>query len=217
MSIILLISSLKIQFWTHKSQLMRSRFFSSSFVYSPLSDSIVVLLFTLFTEISSTLARPDCSSEHPYIATTGLKEAYKSGGNAPVNKPFLTFRHSSPPSLTVDLKGPIRQPSAMPLKLNPRSPLPPFSFSTSPSPASSPHAQSRAGDTPRPPADFLPEKDMHMFGTYPLLAEGEEGRGLVKCGKCGKVGMEWAAAEHRREYCFVAPRHQSSTPAVFSD
>ncbi|OWZ38283.1 SAGA-associated factor 73 [Cryptococcus neoformans] len=86
----------------------------------------------------------------------------------------------------------------MPLRLNPRSPLPPFSFSTSPSPAPSPYAQSQAGETPRPPADFLPEKDMHMFGTYPLLAGNEEGRGLVKCGRCGKVGMEWAAAEHRR-------------------
>lgn len=91
---------------------MRSRFFSWSFVYSPLSDSIVILLSTLFTEISSTLARPDCSTEHPYTATTGLKEAYKSGGNAPANNLFLTFRHSSPPSLTVDLKGPTRQPSA---------------------------------------------------------------------------------------------------------
>ncbi|ODN95797.1 SAGA-associated factor 73 [Cryptococcus wingfieldii CBS 7118] len=84
----------------------------------------------------------------------------------------------------------------MPLKLNPRSPLPPFTFSLSPSP----HSQSQQQDAspPRPPADFLPEKDMYQFGTYPLVADGEPGRGLVKCERCGKVGVEWAAGEHRR-------------------
>ncbi|WVQ75574.1 hypothetical protein IAR50_005201 [Cryptococcus sp. DSM 104548] len=86
----------------------------------------------------------------------------------------------------------------MPLKLNSRSPLPPFTFSLSPSPPA--HSQQQDANTspPRPPADFLPEKDMYQFGTFPLLADGEPGRGLVKCERCGKVGVEWAAGEHRR-------------------
>ncbi|OCF34242.1 hypothetical protein I316_04195 [Kwoniella heveanensis BCC8398] len=51
---------------------------------------------------------------------------------------------------------------------------------------------------PRPPAAFIPEKDMYMFGTYPLLGAGEIGTGRVRCRRCGKVTLEWAAGEHRR-------------------
>ncbi|WVQ83633.1 hypothetical protein IAT38_005774 [Cryptococcus sp. DSM 104549] len=87
----------------------------------------------------------------------------------------------------------------MPLQATSTSSLPPFTFSLSPSPPPSPHPSSTTRPpAPRPPADFLPEKDMVMFGTNPLLADGELGRGLVKCGRCGKVGMEWAAGDHRR-------------------
>ncbi|WVQ94892.1 hypothetical protein IAU59_001978 [Kwoniella sp. CBS 9459] len=112
----------------------------------------------------------------------------------------------------------------MPLTLKPRSqsqsPLPPFTFSL-PSPPSDvlapsgPSASnnnndsatgsnsasasaSTSGPPPRPPAAFIPEKDMYMFGTYPLLGAGEIGTGRVKCRRCGKVTLEWAAGEHRR-------------------
>ncbi|WWC95171.1 hypothetical protein V866_002025 [Kwoniella sp. B9012] len=89
----------------------------------------------------------------------------------------------------------------MPLQLKPRSPLPTFTFSlASPSPPADlavPVGQNEP-IPPRPPADFIPEKDMYMFGTFPLLGDGEVGRGVIRCGKCGKKGIEWAAGEHRR-------------------
>jgi len=83
--------------------------------------------------------------------------------------------------------------NAMPLKLVPAEPLPPFTFSP---PPPSPTSDALA---PRPPADFLPERDMTMFGPLPLRGQGEEGRGLVKCTRCGRPSMEWAAAEHKSE------------------
>ena len=42
---------------------------------------------------------------------------------------------------------------------------------------------------------------MTMFGPSPLHSQGEEGRGLVRCLRCGRVNMEWAAAEHKRKSC----------------
>jgi len=88
--------------------------------------------------------------------------------------------------------------NTMPLQLKPRltSPLPEFTFAP-PSPTSSDASPS---SPPRPPADLLPERDMHMFGTYPLKGEGEMGRGLVRCKRCGKVVLEWASMEHKREW-----------------
>ena len=83
--------------------------------------------------------------------------------------------------------------STMPLKLISAEPLPPFTFSP---PPPSPPSDALA---PRPPADFLPERDMTMFGPSPLHSQGEEGRGLVRCLRCGRVNMEWAAAEHKRK------------------
>ncbi|WVW86374.1 hypothetical protein I302_108420 [Kwoniella bestiolae CBS 10118] len=89
----------------------------------------------------------------------------------------------------------------MPLTLKPRRPLPSFTFNlSSPSPPADlaiPLGQNEP-IPPRPPADFIAEKDMYMFGTYPLEGDGELGRGVIRCGKCGKVGIEWAAGEHRR-------------------
>ncbi|WVN89972.1 uncharacterized protein L203_105202 [Cryptococcus depauperatus CBS 7841] len=82
----------------------------------------------------------------------------------------------------------------MPLILKPTSPREPFTFSLSRSPT----PESQNAEAPRPPADFLPEKDMYMFGAHPISGERELGRGLVKCGRCRKTGMEWAAGEHRR-------------------
>jgi hypothetical protein len=37
-----------------------------------------------------------------------------------------------------------------------------------------------------------------MFGSRPL-DPSEPGKALVKCGRCGKVVMELAAVEHKRE------------------
>ncbi|WVF67293.1 hypothetical protein IAT40_002044 [Kwoniella sp. CBS 6097] len=116
----------------------------------------------------------------------------------------------------------------MPVTLKPRSssqsPLPPFTFSlpspptdvAPPAPAATSASNNNNNDNatassstntstgaagggpPRPPAAFIPEKDMYMFGTYPLLGAGEIGTGRVKCRRCGKVTLEWAAGEHRR-------------------
>ncbi|WVQ78997.1 hypothetical protein IAT38_001089 [Cryptococcus sp. DSM 104549] len=88
------------------------------------------------------------------------------------------------------------------MPLRPRSqaaspPRPRFSFSLSPSPAPE-YVPSTGTQAPVPPSDFLPERDMFMFGANPLLGEREPGRGLVRCGRCQKVGTEWAAGEHRR-------------------
>ena len=87
----------------------------------------------------------------------------------------------------------------MPLVLKPRDALPKFTFSPpSPSPAPSPSAQPRT--PPRPPADYIVERDMAMFGAYPLAGTSEAGRALLSCGKCGKVVMESAMTEHLREF-----------------
>jgi len=96
----------------------------------------------------------------------------------------------------------------MPLHLrpNPTSPLPPFTFAPPSPPPASPSQNDPTIDVeprkylPLPPADFIPERDMHMFGTYPLKGEAEAGRGLVRCRRCGKVVMEWALGAHRRGY-----------------
>ncbi|KAK4685692.1 hypothetical protein P7C73_g4450, partial [Tremellales sp. Uapishka_1] len=73
-------------------------------------------------------------------------------------------------------------------------PSAPFTFST----ASSPAEATSSTSPPRPPADFLPERDMHMFGSNTLSGGDEKGRGLVRCKRCNKTVMEWAAGEHRR-------------------
>ena len=48
---------------------------------------------------------------------------------------------------------------------------------------------------------------MHMFGTYPLKGEGEPGRGLVRCERCGRVVLEWASSEHKRKPSPCPPSH----------
>lgn len=101
-------------------------------------------------------------------------------------------------------------------------PRPAFSFSVSASPApSSPSSASEPGpgpgpsSAPRAPADFLPDREMPMFGSRPLdphsprshadgdNADGTEGgaegpRALKTCPRCGKTVMRWAMGEHRR-------------------
>ncbi|WWC72211.1 uncharacterized protein I206_106173 [Kwoniella pini CBS 10737] len=89
----------------------------------------------------------------------------------------------------------------MPLQLKARDPLPPFTFALqSPSPPADLGLPINQNEPipPIPPASFIPEKDMYMFGTYPLRSEGEVGRGIIRCLKCKKTGMEWAAGEHKR-------------------
>ncbi|WVR09587.1 hypothetical protein IAU60_006657 [Kwoniella sp. DSM 27419] len=87
----------------------------------------------------------------------------------------------------------------MGLQLKPRPPLPGFTFSLASPPTDAPtDPASSSSAPPRPPGDFIPEKDMYMFGTYPLLGAGEVGRGMVRCKRCSKVALEWAAGEHRR-------------------
>ncbi|WRT70031.1 uncharacterized protein IL334_007024 [Kwoniella shivajii] len=90
----------------------------------------------------------------------------------------------------------------MTLKLKPRKSLSAFTFSLSPSPSTDlPSTSTSARNEPippRPPGDFIPEKDMYMFGTYPLQGDGEIGKGIIRCKRCFKVTMEWAAGEHRR-------------------
>ena len=87
-------------------------------------------------------------------------------------------------------------PHSMPLRVKSAEPLPPFTFSPGPP---SPRPLDNDPPPPRPPADFIPERDMNMFGAMPLAGQSELGRGLVKCGRCGKPSMEWAAAEHKRQ------------------
>jgi SAGA-associated factor 73 len=114
----------------------------------------------------------------------------------------------------------------MPLQLKPRqgpSPLP-FTFD---SPPPSPLVASGSDVTgvprdaregklaPRPPADFIPERDMNMFGMYPLSGSGDLGRGLVKCARCQRPTMESAFAEHQREYTLTLP-HLPIQPLVES-
>lgn len=82
----------------------------------------------------------------------------------------------------------------MPLELKPASPLPPFTFS--PEPPSPPTDD--PPPPPRPPADLIPARDMNMFGSHPLMSR-EEGKGLVRCNRCGRVNLESAVAEHKRE------------------
>lgn len=73
---------------------------------------------------------------------------------------------------------------------------PEFSFETEATPPID-----DAGQHPRPPGDFLPERDMHMYGAQPLVGESSEpGRAVLRCGRCGRAVLEWAAAEHKREY-----------------
>ncbi|WWC91925.1 uncharacterized protein L201_006877 [Kwoniella dendrophila CBS 6074] len=97
----------------------------------------------------------------------------------------------------------------MTLKLKPRntssgsssSPLKPFTFELkSPSPPTDLGLPLNENESlpPIPPASFIPEKDMYMFGTFPLKGEGEMGKGIIKCKKCGKNHMEWSAGEHKR-------------------
>lgn len=88
----------------------------------------------------------------------------------------------------------------MALKLRARAspPRPAFSFATSPPPEDD---DAPAAHHPRPPGDFLPERDMHMYGAQPL--EGlayEPGRAIVRCTRCARSVSEWAAADHRREF-----------------
>ncbi|GFZ51000.1 hypothetical protein JCM24511_08758 [Saitozyma sp. JCM 24511] len=97
----------------------------------------------------------------------------------------------------------------MPITLKPRPSLPPFTFSPPPSDAEADASDSEQtaqvqvqvapsqAAPPRPPADFIPERDMHMFGSRPLDSS-EPGKALVKCARCGKVVMELAAVEHKR-------------------
>lgn len=88
----------------------------------------------------------------------------------------------------------------MTLKLKPRSSLPPFTFSPSPPPPPTQLNTTATPDGPRPPTDFFQERDMHMFGAWPLGDRTEAGRGLVRCKKCERVFMEAAAVEHMRMY-----------------
>ena len=91
----------------------------------------------------------------------------------------------------------------MAIQLKPRSspPRPAFTFS----PPGSNHVELEPETSPPdPPAELIPGRDMHMFGTYPLRGAGEAGRGLLKCGRCGKVVLEWAFAEHKRESLLIA-------------
>jgi hypothetical protein len=97
---------------------------------------------------------------------------------------------------------------AMPITLKPRPSLPSFTFSPPPSDADADASDSDQTTQvqvqvaqvapPRPPADFIPERDMHMLGSRPLDSS-EHGKALVKCARCGKVVMELAAVEHKRE------------------
>jgi SAGA-associated factor 73 len=83
----------------------------------------------------------------------------------------------------------------MPIVLKPGPSLPSFTFT----PPSSPRSDDDGAITPpRPPADFIPERDMNMFGSRPLDRE-EPGKALVRCRRCGKGVMEWAAGEHQSE------------------
>ncbi len=83
----------------------------------------------------------------------------------------------------------------------------PFSFSPSPpASAADEHGAGATGDAaegsaPRPPADFLQERDMQMLGALPLAGRGELGRGLVRCAKCHRPTMESSWVEHEREWC----------------
>ncbi|ORX39441.1 SCA7, zinc-binding domain-domain-containing protein [Kockovaella imperatae] len=79
----------------------------------------------------------------------------------------------------------------MTLSLKPRESLPPFTFSTASSP-------SNVSSAPRPPADFIPERDMNLFGAYPQAGSSESGRGLVVCPRCDKAVLELALGDHKR-------------------
>jgi hypothetical protein len=120
---------------------------------------------------------------------------------------FPSKLHSSVVSVLIltPLSSRDTQIATMPLKVKPapsgQKPLPPFTFSP---PSSPPNAvASSSNPYPRPPADFLPERDMHMLGTYPLKGAGEPGRGHVRCLRCGRPTMEWAAGEHQSESAVV--------------
>jgi SAGA-associated factor 73 len=86
----------------------------------------------------------------------------------------------------------------MPLRLKPEvhSPKQSFTFSPSPEPSPPPSPSEAV-----PPAVWLPERDMKTFGAYPLGDIGgmELGRGVIRCGKCGRVGLESAVADHASE------------------
>lgn len=75
-----------------------------------------------------------------------------------------------------------------------------FSFGTL-SPPDDDQGPATAVAFPRPPGDFLPERDMHMYGAQPLVGIDEPGRGVVRCARCGRAVLEWAAGEHRRKSC----------------
>ena len=84
------------------------------------------------------------------------------------------------------------------LKLRARSSpaRPAFSFETSPPPS-----EEAPGPFPRPPGEFLPERDMHMYGAQPVDGEQfEPGRSLVRCPRCSRTVLEWASADHKREF-----------------
>lgn len=84
------------------------------------------------------------------------------------------------------------------LKLRARSSpdRPAFSFETSPPPS-----EDAPGPFPRPPGEFLPERDMHMYGAQPVDGEQfEPGRSLVRCPRCSRTVLEWASADHKREF-----------------
>lgn len=73
---------------------------------------------------------------------------------------------------------------------------PVFSFDTSPPPS-----EDAPGSFPRPPGEFLPERDMHMYGAQPVDGEQfEPGRSLVRCPRCSRTVLEWASADHKREF-----------------
>ncbi|BEJ13600.1 hypothetical protein CspHIS471_0307740 [Cutaneotrichosporon sp. HIS471] len=72
--------------------------------------------------------------------------------------------------------------------------LTPFSFSVAPPPGDDGPATSNK--FPHPPGAFLTERDMHMYGAQPL--GDEPGRGVVRCTRCARTVLEWAAGEHQR-------------------
>ena len=82
----------------------------------------------------------------------------------------------------------------MPLVLREASPLPPFTFAQSTSPRQNSRSPAPANGTN--PAEYILEKDQHLFGARLLVTE--PGKALLKCNKCSKIVTEAAGAEHTR-------------------
>ena len=83
----------------------------------------------------------------------------------------------------------------MPLVLREASPLPPFTFAQSTSPRQNSRSPAPANGTN--PAEYILEKDQHLFGARLLVTE--PGKALLRCIKCSKVVSEAAGAEHIRK------------------